>query len=159
MTSQRDRSKGFSLVELIAVVLVLGLLLAIAAPRLDAGRGVEELGFSQQVLTDLRIAQRRALADRCEVRVTFTASGFHIDQRASLCSGPFSRPVAGTAGAASTLGGPPPAGMQLSASPAVFYFDGRGAAVDSPGGAPADISITAGLRQIQIVGTTGYASF
>jgi MSHA pilin protein MshC len=159
VASQRHRSAGFSLVELIAVMLLLGLLLAVAAPRLDAGRSVEELGFSQQVLTDLRIAQRRAQADRCEVRVTFSASGFHIDQRAALCSGAFTRPVAGTSGALSTLGGPPPAGMPLSASPAVFYFDSNGAAVDSPGGAPADISITAGPRQIQIVGTTGYASF
>jgi len=137
-------------------MLVLGLLLAVAAPRLDMGRGVEELGFSQKVLTDLRIAQRRAQADRCEVRISFTASGFQVDQRAVLCSGPFSRPVAG--GSSSTLGGSPPAGMALSATPVVFYFDTSGAVLDSVGGSPVNVSINAGLRQIQVVGTTGYAS-
>jgi MSHA pilin protein MshC len=150
---------GFSLVELVAVMLVLGLLLAMAVPRLDAGRGVDELGFSQKVLTDLRIAQRRAQADGCEVRVTFTASGFRADQRAALCSGPFSRPVAGTSGATSTLGGPAPPGMSLSATPAVFYFDASGAALNAAGGTPVNVAIDAGLRVIQVVGATGYASF
>lgn len=159
MTGQRPQSRGFTLLEIIAVMLVLGLLAAIAAPRLDAGRGVEELGFSERLLTGLRIAQRRAQADGCEVRVTVAASGFQIEQRASLCSGPFNRPVAGTAGAGSTLAGAPPAGMPLSATPNVFYFDSTGAALDSAGGSPVDVSITTGLRQIQVVGTTGYASF
>jgi len=128
-------------------------------PRLDGGRGVRELGFSQQILSDLRIAQRRAQADRCEVRVTISGGGFQVDQRAALCSGPFTRSVAGAGDASSTLGGSAPAGMPLSALPAVFYFDSSGAALDSPAGAPADVSITAGQRQIQIVGTTGYVSF
>jgi MSHA pilin protein MshC len=158
VASQISRKAGFSLVELIAVVLVLGLLLAVAAPRLNAGRGVEELGFVQDLLGDLRIAQRRAQADRCDVRVTFTTAGFQISQRAALCSGAFTRPVAGAGDAASTLGGSPPEGMTLSAVPAVFYFDSNGAALDSVGGPPVDISIYAGLREIRIVGTTGHVS-
>jgi MSHA pilin protein MshC len=156
---KRHRSEGFSLLELVAVMLVLGMLLAVAVPRLDDGRGLQELGYAEQVLTALRIAQRRAQADRCAVRVTFSASGFQVDQRASLCSGPFNRavPIAAEAGAA--LGAAAPAGLPLSAVPGVFYFDADGAAVDSVGGAPVDVSIIVGLRQIQIVGTTGYASF
>jgi MSHA pilin protein MshC len=159
VASQISRPAGFSLVELIAVMLVLGLLFAIAAPRLDAGRGVEELGFAQQLLTDLRIAQRRAQADRCDVRVTFTMAEFQISQRAALCSGPFTRPVAGPGDAAATLGGAPPEGMSLSATPAVFYFDGDGAALDSVGGSPIDVTIYTGMRQIQITGATGHVSF
>ena len=159
MIRQRHRCGGFSLVELTAVIVILGALLALAVPRLDAGGGVRELGFSQQLLSGLRIAQRRAQADRCEVRVTISGNGFQVDQRAALCSGPLTRPVAGTGDASSTLGGSAPVGMPLSASPAVFYFDSSGAAVDSPGGAPTDVSITAGAREIQIVGTTGYVSF
>jgi hypothetical protein len=127
-------------------------------PRLDDGRGLQELGFGDEVLSALRIAQRRAQADRCEVRVTFSGGGFAVDQRASLCSGPFNRPVAVTGEAGVTLGAAAPAGMPLSAVPAVFWFDAEGRAVGSVGGAPVDIAITVGLRQIQVVGTTGYAS-
>ncbi|MGH8195969.1 MAG: pilus assembly FimT family protein [Woeseiaceae bacterium] len=156
---RRSRGRGFSLLELIAVMLVLGMLLAVAVPRLDHGRGVQELGYSEQVLTALRIAQRRAQADGCDIRVTISASDFQIEQRATLCSGPFNRDVAGTAAAGSTLGAAAPAGMPLSAIPGVFYFNSDGAAVDSVGGSPVDVSIIVGLRQIQVVGTTGYASF
>jgi MSHA pilin protein MshC len=156
---RRGSERGFSLLELVAVLLVLGILLAVAVPRLDDGRGLQELGYSEEVLSALRIAQRRAQADRCEVRMTFTAGGFAVDQRASLCSGPFNRPVAATAEANATLGAAAPSGMTLSAVPAVFWFDAEGRAVGSVGGAPVDVAIVVGLRQIQVAGTTGYASF
>lgn len=154
------RASGFSLIELTAVLVVLGILLAIAAPRLDSGRGVRELGFAEQVLDDLRFAQRRADADRCEVRVAVTSAAVTISQRSALCSGPFNRPVAAIGAEGLSVGGsPPPEGMTLSASPAVFYFDGAGRAVDSVGGAPVDVIITVGLRQIELTGATGYASY
>jgi MSHA pilin protein MshC len=156
---RRDGEHGFSLLELVVAMLVLGMLLAVAVPRLDGGRGLQELGYAEEVLSALRIAQRRAQADRCEVRVTFSAGGFAVEQRASLCSGPFNRPVAATAEAGVTLGAAPPAGIPLSAVPPVFWFDADGRAVDSVGGAPVDVAITVGLRQIQVVGATGYASF
>ena len=159
MTGRIPHSAGFSLVELIAVMLVLGLLLALAIPRMDMSGGARELGFSQKVLADLRMAQRRAQADRCDVRVTIATAAFQIDQRAALCSGPFTRPVAGPGDAAATLGGAPPEGVSLSAVPAVFYFDGDGTALDSVGGSPVNVTIYAGVRQIRIVGATGHVSF
>jgi MSHA pilin protein MshC len=153
------RASGFSLIELTAVLVVLGILLAIAAPRLDAGRGVRELGFAEQVLADLRFAQRRADADRCEVRVAVSSAEIMISQRSALCSGPFNRPVAAIGADGTSVGSSPPEGMSLSASPAVFYFDGAGRVVDSVGGTPVDVVITVGLRQIELTGATGYASY
>jgi MSHA pilin protein MshC len=154
-----NRASGFSLLELTAVLIVLGVLLVIAAPRLDAGRGVRELGFAEQVLSDLRFAQRRAEADRCEVRVAVTSGAVTIAQRSALCSGAFNRPLAGIGPDGTTPGGSPPEGLALSASPGVFYFDGAGRVVDSVGGTPVDVSITVGMRQIDLTGATGYASY
>lgn len=159
MANGRKACAGFSLLELTAVMVLLGLLMAVAIPRLDAGRSVEELGFPQRVMADLRAAQRRAQADRCEVRVTIGAGGFSAWQRATLCGGAFNRPVAGAGAAGSVLGGPPPPGIPLSASPATFYFDASGAAIDAVGGSPADVVIDAGARQIRVTGPTGYVSF
>lgn len=153
------RLSGFSLIELTAVLVVLGILLALAAPRLDADRGVRELGYAEQVLSDLRFAQRRADADRCAVRVAVSSAAITISQRAALCSGPFNRPVAAIGADGLSVGGSPPEGITLAASPAVFYFDATGRAVDSIGGTPVDVVITVGLRQIDLTGATGYASF
>ncbi len=154
----RRHSAGFSLPELIAVLVIAGVLAAIAAARWDQGRGVEELGFHERVMTALRLAQRRAQADGCEVRVTVAAAGFQLDQRAALCSGTFNLPVAGTAGEGSTLDSAPPAGLTLSSTPATFYFDAAGAVRGTPGGAFTDVTITVGTRQIQLVGATGHVS-
>ena len=159
MTGETNFNRGFSLVELITVIVVLGILLAVAAPRMDGGRGVRELGFTGQLLADLRLAQRRAEADACDVRVAITATSVVIMQRASLCSGAFTRPVAAPGEAGAALGASPPEGLAVSSTPAVFYFDAAGRALDSAGGSPADVSITVGARQLLITGATGYARY
>lgn len=159
MAVTTDFNRGFSLVELIAILVVLGILLALAAPRMDGGRGVRELGFAGQLLSDLRLAQRRAEADACEVRVAITATSIAITQRASLCGGPFNRAVAASGEAGAVLGEPPPEGVSLAASPSVFYFDRAGRALDSAGGSPVDVAITVGARQLDITGATGYARY
>ena len=159
MIRAMPRQPGFSLLELVAVLLLVGILVAVAAPRLGADGGLRELGFAETLLGDLRLAQRRARADRCPVRVTISSSGYVVEQRAALCSGAFDRPVARTGEAGSSLAGAPPTGMTLAASPAVFYFEESGATVASLGGAAVDVAITTGARQIDVVGATGYAAF
>lgn len=154
----RRRSAGFTLPELIAVLVISGLIAAFAASRWDSGSGVDELGFRERMMTALRLAQRRAMADGCEVRVTVAAAGYTLAQRAALCSGAFSLALAGTAGAGTTLDSAPPSGIALSSSPATFYYDAAGAVRASPGGAYTNVTITVGSRAIQIVGTTGHAS-
>ena len=153
------QARGFSLVELTAVLVVFGILLAFSASRMDGGRSVRELGFTEQLLSDLRLAQRRAEADACEVRVSINPASVTIMQRASLCSGPFNRAVAAPGAAGAILGEPPPEGMSLVSTPSVFFFDAAGRALDSAGGSPVDVSVTVGGRQLDITGATGYARY
>lgn len=154
----RRRSAGFSLPELIAVLVIVGLIAAFAASRLDSGSSVDEMGFRERTMTALRLAQRRAQADGCEVRVTIASTGYQLAQRVTLCSGAFSLSLAGTAGAGSTLDSVPPAGIALSSTPATFYYDSAGGVRSAPGGSYTNVTITVGSRTIQIVGTTGHAS-
>jgi len=155
----RRRSAGFTLPELIVVLVIAGLLSAVAIARWDRGScGIDELGFVERTLTALRLAQRRAQADGCEVRITVTTGGYQVHQRAALCSGAFNTSVAGTAGAGSTLDSSPPPGLALSATPGTFYFDAAGGVRSTPGGAYTNVTISIGPHQIQLVGTTGHAS-
>lgn len=150
---------GFSLVELTAILVVFGILLVLAAPRMDGGRSIRELAFTDQLLSDLRLAQRRAEADACDVRVAITATSVTITQRAALCSGPFNRPVAVPGEAGGSLGSPPPEGMALAATPQVFWFDPGGRAVAAAGGSPVDVSIDVGMRRLLVTGATGHATY
>ncbi|MGA8204350.1 MAG: prepilin-type N-terminal cleavage/methylation domain-containing protein [Woeseiaceae bacterium] len=158
MTDSRH-DNGFTLIELVAVVVVLGIVLVVAAPYMDGGRSLRELDYPQALLADLRFARRRAEADGCEVRVAISATSVSYRQRAALCSGAFNRPVESLDATGALLDAAPPEGVSLASSPPVFYFDAAGRVLDSVGGAAVDVTITAGSRQIDVEGATGYAAF
>ena len=144
---------------MIVILAIAGVLTALAFSRWSHGEAIEALGFHDQVVSALRLAQRRAIADECAVRVRVSAGSIEVAQRASLCSGAFNRDVAGSGGVGSTLNAEAPPGLAFASSPATFYFDALGSVRSSPGGAQTDVSIDVGPRTISLIGATGYAQF
>jgi len=69
----KNDSAGFTLVELIATLVVVGILAVAVAPRFLGGHGFEERGFYDETLSALRYAQKAAVAQRRLVCVAFTA--------------------------------------------------------------------------------------
>lgn len=66
----RRRARGFTLIELIMVLLLLGILAVFALPRIDLTRGFDEVGFHNAVRSTLEFARKSAVAQRRNVQVT-----------------------------------------------------------------------------------------
>lgn len=69
--------RGFSLVELIVVILLLGIMAVFTAPRLQRTQ-INELGFFQGTLAAIRYAHKVAIASGCDVRVDVTPSSVSL---------------------------------------------------------------------------------
>jgi MSHA pilin protein MshC len=66
---------GFTMIELITVMIVVGILAVVAIPRLADRSDFENRGFQDETRSLLRYAQKSAVAQRRNVCVTLAASG------------------------------------------------------------------------------------
>lgn len=68
-----NQVRGFTLVELITIIIILGILAGIAIPRFFDRNVFASRGFHDQVIATLRHAQKTAIAQRRFVCVQFSA--------------------------------------------------------------------------------------
>lgn len=114
------RTAGFTLVELVVVIAIVGLLAVAVIPRWFNRTVFDARAFHDQALATVRHAQKVAIAQRRTVWVNVTASGIQVCYDAG-CGTPVTDPVWG--GALSVAA---PAGVGLSPAPQNFRFDGLG---------------------------------
>lgn len=142
---------GFSLIELIVVIIVMAILVGIAAPRFF-GRGTfEGPAFAQELAAAARYAQKVAVVTGCRVDLVVTTSGYGVFQPQATtppCSGvltvtlPVTHPATGSAFAGSV-----PAGVSLG---------GAGTVQFSATGAPdAAATFTVGDQSVTIAAESG----
>ena len=149
--------QGFTLVELIAVLILLGILSFVALPRLQQTAGFGQLGFHDRVGAALRFAQKSAVAQRRLVCATSAADRLTLSVATAFGDAACANPMAGPAGA-SPAALAPSAATTLSAAPAgPMYFQPSGTVTsDGAGANPADfvLSVT-GQAPITVRGVTG----
>ena len=68
---QHRRTAGFTLLEMVIVLVILAVFLVVAVPRVAFGAKTRVRMAAQQMAQDLELARTRALTTRSAVRVTF----------------------------------------------------------------------------------------
>lgn len=82
------RSSGFTLVELIVVIVLLGIVASIAGPRFANKAIFDERGFADEVRAAIRYAQKVAVAQRRLVCLDFSATQLAVVYvAAAACNG------------------------------------------------------------------------
>ena len=156
--------RGFTLVELVLVLVILGVLSVYALPRMFDTKAVYARGFHDETLGYLRFAQKTAIAQRRTVCVTFTTTTVTLAIASAAatfnCSspGPLTGPK-GTSGATVSLTAQRDAAFATSpTSPTNFNFDGLGQPITDTGVAVATqtFAVTDSGRTITVETATGY---
>lgn len=174
------RSRGFTLVELVATLIVVGILAVVAIPRFFDRQTFDLHGFHSHALAMMRHAQKLAVAQNRDVHVrldggsfAFCFSTFGAD---GTCTNPVPAPSGRNSGSPATLAAcgnngnwfceAIPKGIVYAAAPATtrFYFNALGkpflAADVQPNSSFARlaVSLTAGgiARNIIVEAETGY---
>lgn len=140
----RITQRGFTFIELVMVLVLLGVLAVVLLPRLDS-RGFEVRGFHDETLALLRYAQKTAIAQRRTVCVALTGSGVALGIDGST-------PPDGVCDGAPALPNTPRGGSGLTASVAAFRFTPLGA-TDQAGAVTVTIP---GTAPITVEADTGY---
>ena len=117
-------ARGFSLIEAVVVLVVAGILFAIAAPIFNDSE-VKASYFYEQVKSSVRYAQRQAIAQRRCVFVSVTATQVSLSYGDATCAAPATAVADFATGGAYVVTAP--TGVAITPpTPAQFFFNGLG---------------------------------
>jgi MSHA pilin protein MshC len=150
--------RGFSLVELIAVLILLGVLAAVALPRLDVVDRLRSDNWREQTVAGLRLAHATAVAHRRLVCASFDASGVLLLRVAAVnpandCAAPLNGPDG-----SARFGSQAPDSAPLTTPAGPLYFQPGGqVSADGAGLQIGGRSIAVnGVDAIQVHGQSGH---
>lgn len=80
------RASGFTVLELVATIVIVGVLAATAAPTFFNNQPFEERGYADEIASTLRYARRVAVASQCRVAVSIAPAGYTVNQHTTLAT-------------------------------------------------------------------------
>jgi len=149
------RPTGFTLIELIIVIVITGILASVAAPRFFERTAFDERSYYEDTLAALRYAQKLAIATGCEVQVTIASNSYTLKQHATNCtSGAFTLDVFNPGNPGAAYSKTAPASLTMTPTQTLtLIFDGLG---KSDASATVTLSGSADTRTINVVAETGF---
>jgi len=145
-------TRGFTLVELVAILILVGILAFVALPRMDLLRGWDEIGYRDRVAATLQYARKAAVAQRRTVRVTIANSGFTVEVQRQTPEGEGAAawaPLILPGGDTHTFAAP--GGVTLAPADDVLTFDALG----RPSGARSYV-VSGGVGTLVVEAETGH---
>lgn len=156
--SGRVIQQGFTLTELIMVIVMLSALAVVAYPRLIARNDANEAVFFQELSAALRYAHKLAINSGCDVQVSIRAVTnrydlfFRDDASATNCGGGAgfgANPVPNPGQGGAPYAGAAPPDVSI-AGDLIFFYDARGRPSNGGG------SLSLNTRTLRVEGQTGY---
>lgn len=156
LSRSAGRAGGFSLLELLMVLVILGVLAAVAGPRMFSLTGFQARGFHDELISAVRYAQKLAVAGGCRVEVEVSGNAYKLLQGNPGCDDPLLLPVQHPA-TRDSFTGSAPSGISVSSDAGLpgLVFTALGSV---EGGGPVTMTISGGgnTRTINVHGDTGY---
>ena len=133
--SHREPAAGFTLIELVTVLLISTVILAVTIPRFATSEQFEARGYVEQTLSAIRYAQKFAIASGCDVEVNLGNAGYSLKKRGGLgvdcqSTSAFSGDVSDPSAPGRAFSATPPSGITVSGGPVSFYYDRVGRPVN-----------------------------
>jgi prepilin-type N-terminal cleavage/methylation domain-containing protein len=164
-TPDKSVNRGFTLIELVVVIMLLGILAFIAVPRLSQNT-IELSGQAEQVASDTRYAQTlsmtrgAALGSQGRYCIFFTATGYQFrhngNSYATPCTTAVIHPATGSSAAIVLSGGTALSTANLTGNYAEFDTKGQPTSFIAPASdATITLTATGGPRTVVISPVTG----
>ena len=147
------RDGGFTVVELVLVIVILGVLSAMAGPRFFGRTEFSERSYRDEMASAVRYGQKIALASGCPVRVVVLSTGYVLNQQTAISGhcdpvdASFATPVLLSNG--QTVAGTTPSNVGVG--PDTTFRYGAAGGTDLPG----DQTINVGAHSLTIRAASG----
>ncbi|MBL4606298.1 MAG: prepilin-type N-terminal cleavage/methylation domain-containing protein [Pseudomonadales bacterium] len=153
------RDSGFTIIELISVVVILGIVTAAAIPLMSSKSVFDERFFYDDLLQALRFSQRLSVASGCSVQLSMSGTAFSLlqDSSCNSASPSFDKTVYLPGSADAYQNSDLPSGTSYSSTVSPIVFNSLGQAKNSGGNVFSQAAIVLGSRIILVDGETGFA--